>query len=160
MPVTGTGTHNSHHITMIAIDGAGVEKILFDVQGDPSLGDRMPLQREGTDVRVRGMQITRLPGDEQPISKSWQSLNSEEARDFRDFCLHEGTIYGPTGSSPAVSVDTISTYPCVKLRVRIAPPSGAAVVKDYGRAYYQVTNEGGNPATLTHAFECYDRSVV
>lgn len=153
-----SGYHGSEHITLIAIDGAGAEKILYDVQGDPSLGSRMPDQREGIDIRVRGIQVSRLQGDEQAAEVSWQSLRSAKSRDFSDFCLAEGA-YATGGATPMVSVDPC--YPgCVKLRVVITPPCGTPEIEEWARAYYTSEPAGGTPATVTHSWQCYGRSVI
>lgn len=155
-----TGIFSSYYVTILAEDGGGHSLVLPGVQGDPAFGDELPDQRAGEDVYCRGSHVTQLPGQEQTLTVTWSALRCEESDRFVELCLHRGTVYGSTGTSPAVSVDLVSGRPCVKLTARWVPPGGGppkTIV--YARAYLTASpKSAANGATWDLSFDCYGRT--
>jgi hypothetical protein len=154
---TRTGVNTSHDWTLIAEDADGVKKVLVGMQGEPSFGDELPDQYEQVDVYERRDQLGRSQGQEQPLPVSGSVMDCAEVRDFVNFVLFRGPVYGAGGSKPTKSVDTIGGK-AVKLIAQCEPPDGVGEKIEYAKAYFTCTRSTATPnTTWAIAAECFGR---
>ena len=153
------GIYNSDRVSIKAEDAAGNSVILTDLQSDPSFGEELPAGRAIDHVYLRNRQKGAMQGQEQAIGLAFQAADSENTRRFCALCKAEGPEFGATGTTPAVSVDTVGDAMAVKVTVGVTPAHGSAFIRSYARAYFKGSPKSGQPMGLTDiAFDAFERT--
>jgi hypothetical protein len=153
------GIYNSHRVAIKAEDAAGNSVILTDLQSDPSFGEELPSGRGVDHIRKRGKQQGAMMGEEVEIGLSFQAADSADTRRFCCLCRGDGAEFGPAGTTPSQSVDTVGDAHAVKVTISCTPPHGSAFTRTYDRAYFKGAPKSGQPMGLTDiSFDAFGRT--